>query len=164
MRSLVAVTALLALCASSVQADEYRMKAEEARTGTLLKRDAGFSSLPFDKTWEQLSEKDKARVRSMYVSMGPDDEPPFPAKGYKRLMRNLGAAQEKLQAEGMLDLGVMVGPDGRATEVKVYSSPDEQFVRVAANVLMLEQYKPARCHGIPCAQEFPFRFTFRLVH
>jgi hypothetical protein len=159
-----AIAALLALSTCLGQAQEYRMKAEEARTGSLLKRENARLSLPPDKTYAELSETDKARLRSMYENMAPEDEPPFPARGYRSLMRAMSAVQERLQVAGTVDMGVIVGPDGRAREVKVYGSSDPQLTTVIANVLVLEKYKPALCRGTPCMQEFPFRMNFTLRH
>ena len=167
MRSIFArsaIVALLALPAGFVQAQEYRMKAEEARTGSLLKRESARLNVPPDKTYAELSEADKARLRSLYDNMAADDEPPFPARGYRSLMRAMSAVQEKLQVAGTVDMGVIVGADGRAREVKVYGSSDPQLTTVIASVLVLEKYKPALCQGAPCVQEFPFRMNFMLRH
>jgi hypothetical protein len=169
VRSSLAAGLLLAFLAASVTAQEppsteYRMKSDDSRTGTRLKHDIATSTIPFEKTWAQLSEAERNSVRSAYVSMGPNDEPPYPARGYARLSRVMAEVQSKLYLEGMLDIGVMVGSDGRATEVKVYGSPDERLTRIAAAALMSEKYKPAQCNGAPCAQEFPFQFQFTLTH
>ena len=110
-----AIAALLVLSTCLGQAQEYRMKAEEARTGSLLKRENARLSLPPDKTYAELSDTDKARLRSQYENMGPDDEPPFPARGYRTLVRAMSAVQERLQVAGTVDMGVIVGADGRAS-------------------------------------------------
>ncbi len=164
LRFAPALGALLALSTCLAHGQEYRMKEEDARTGTLLKRDNARLSLPPEKTYAELSGTDKARLRDMYENMGPDDEPPFPARGYRSLMRAMSTVQEKLQVAGTVDMGVIVGPDGRASEIKVYGSSDPQLTTVIANVLVLEKYKPALCRGTPCTQEFPFRMNFTLRH
>ncbi|QBI04428.1 hypothetical protein [Pseudoduganella albidiflava] len=164
MRIALAFGAMLVLSTSLAHAQQYRMKEEEPRTGTLLKRENIRLSLPPDKTYAELSETDKARLRGMYEHMAPGDEPPFPARGYRSLMRAMSAVQERLQIAGNVDMGVIVGADGRASEIKVYGSSDPQLTTVIANVLVLEKYKPALCGGTPCTQEFPFRMNFRLRH
>jgi hypothetical protein len=158
-----ALCALLALSTCLAQAADYAMKEPEARTGTMLRRDIARVSIPFDKTYAELSDADKGRLRGLYERMAEDDEPPFPLRGYGTLMRAMAAVQRKLRVEGMVDMGVVVGPDGRASEVKVYGSPDPQLTTIVANVLMLEKYKPALCRGLPCTQEFPFRTSFALT-
>lgn len=164
MRIAPALAALLALSTCLANAQQYRMKEDDPRTGTLLKRENTRLSLPPDKTYAELSEADKARLRGMYENMAPDDEPPFPARGYRSLMRAMSRVQERLQVAGDVDMGVIVGPDGRASEIKVYGSSDPQLTTVIANVLVLEKYKPALCRGTPCTQEFPFRMQFTLRH
>jgi hypothetical protein len=155
---------VLVLSTGAAQAQEYRMKGDDAPTGSLLKRESARLNVPPDKTYAELPEADKARLRSMYDNMAADDEPPFPARGYRSLMRAMSTVQEKLQVAGTVDMGVIVGPDGRAREVKVYGSSDPQLTTVIANVLVLEKYKPALCRGTPCTQEFPFRMNFTLRH
>ncbi|CAN7217612.1 energy transducer TonB [Pseudoduganella sp. LjRoot289] len=142
----------------------YRMKAEEAHVGTNIKRDAAVFRLPYDKPYAQLSAEDKAIVRGVYERMGPDDEPPFPLRGYKTIFKALSTVQGKLQAQGELDIAVIVDPQGNGTGVKVYKSPDPEMTKVVATLMMLEKYKPALCSGQPCEQEFPLRVSFTLEH
>ena len=154
--------ALLALSTGLAHAQQYSMKAEDAQTGSHLKRNVMRVNFPPDKTYAELPEVDKARIRAMYETMGPNDEPPYPLRGYGKLMRSISTAGGALQVEGLVEMGVIVGADGRANEVKVYRSPDPKTTTVMANVLMLEKYKPAVCNGKPCAQEFPFAMEFSL--
>ena len=160
MRTATFVGAVLALSACATHAQQYRMKEDEPRTGTLLKRDIARATIPYDMSYADLPDAVKARLRAMYAEMGPEDEPPFPATGYGHLMRTLAEVRRKVRIEGIFDLGVMVGPDGRATEIKVYRSPDPKLATVVANVLVLEKYKAALCGGTPCTQEFPFVVNF----
>ncbi|HEY1147217.1 MAG TPA: energy transducer TonB [Pseudoduganella sp.] len=148
--------------ATAAQADEYHLKTAEARTGTLIKRDAAIGTLPFDKAYADLSAEDKARFRAIYESMAEDDEPPYPLHGFKSLYRKIEVLNRKLDARGMLDLALLVGPDGLAQTVTVYKSPDDELTRSVSYLLMQEKFKPALCHGQPCAQEFPFRVNFTM--
>lgn len=143
---------------------KYHLKENEASTGTLLKRDVVFSSLPYNKPYADLSDEDKHKLRSAYEHMDADDEPPFPQRGYKTIFQALAQIQRKMHIDGALDLGVVIAPDGNASGVKVYQSPDPEVTRVVSTLLMLEQYKPALCHGQPCSQELPFRASFTMHH
>lgn len=156
--------ALLALSACLACAHESRPKEGDAPAGTLLRRDNARLGLPPDKTYAELSGTDKARVRAMYDNMAPGDEPPFPARGYRGLLRAMSAVQAQLQVAGTVDMGVIVDADGRASEIKVYGTCDPQLTTAIASVLVLETYKPALCHGMPCTQEFPFRMQFAPRH
>jgi hypothetical protein len=164
-RSLVSL--LLALAAGSALAQSepsYSMKEAEAHVGTMIKKDASYSDLPFNKTYEQLTEEQQAKVKSYYVSMGPGDEPPFPAAGLGKIFSALQQVHGILLEEGYLDLGVMVDANGRAQSIKVYGAPDQQVARAMANVLVLQKYKPALCKGQPCEQEFPLRVKLKVSH
>ncbi|QBE63827.1 hypothetical protein [Pseudoduganella lutea] len=162
MRITLVLGALLALSTGLAHGQEYTMKAEEAQTGSHLKRNTTRLHFPPDKTYAELPEADKARMRAMYEAMGPNDEPPYPLRGYGKLLRSISTAGGALQVEGVIEMGVIVGTDGRANEVKVYRSPDARTTTAMASVLMLEKYKPAVCDGKPCVQEFPFAMEFNL--
>lgn len=162
MRIIPAIGAVLALSTLLAQAQEYSVKADDPQTGSNLRRSTARINFPPDKTYAELPEADKARLRAVYENMGPDDEPPYPARGYGKLMRSISSAQNSVQIEGMVEMGVIVGADGRADSVKVYQSPDPKTTQVIASVLMLEKYKPALCNAKPCTQEFPFAIRFSL--
>ena len=160
MRKSPVIGVLLALSTCLAQGQQYRLKESDAVTGSNIKREIARATIPHDKPYAELSPADKAELRAMYESMGPNDEPPFPSTGYSRLMRALAEVRRRVLITGTFDLGVVVGADGRASEIKVYHSPDPKLTTVVANVLMLEKYKPALCNGKPCIQEFPFIVTF----
>lgn len=162
MRHLLLALMLGAAFAASADDEKFRMKSDQASTGTLLKRDASISSLPFDKTYDQLTEAQKDQLRGIYEHMGPEDEPPFPKYGLKNLFRGLEQVQTYAQARGLLDVRVMVGPDGVPQNVSVYATPDRDLAKAVAFLLLKEKYKPALCAGKPCAQEFPFRVKFEM--
>ncbi len=163
MRILSAAAVLLALLAAgSVPAQSastppvFKLKGDEP-TGSHLKRNAAIGTLPFDKTYAQLTDEQKARIRASYESMGPDDEPPYPKRGPKRLYQAVSEIQRKVHIEGDFDAGVIVGPDGKAQEVRIYQSASPEMTQFLANLLVVEDYKPALCQGKPCTQEYPFR-------
>ncbi|GGY91207.1 hypothetical protein ACFFTM_25360 [Pseudoduganella plicata] len=141
---------------SRLPAPQYKLKAEE-RTGSHLRRDAARGRIPFDKTYAELTDEQKAIVRAPYESMAADDEPPFPKHGLKRVYETIVQIRRRVHMEGIFDAGVMVGPDGKASEVRVYRSPDPEVTKLFANLLVLQEYKPPLCHGVPCTQEYAFK-------
>jgi hypothetical protein len=164
---IMALTAALPLSASAQSTEEkpvYKMKADEPHVGTHLKRDEAISRIPYDKTYAQLSDEDKRILRAVYEHMGPDDEPPFPIRGYKTIFKALSKIQDKLRVQGLLDIAVTVDAEGVGTSVTIYASPDPEMTRVVAALMMLEKYKPALCGGKPCVQEFPLRAKFTMSH
>jgi len=164
---ILALAAFLPTCASAQSADqepEYKLKSDNPRTGTHLRHDVAISRLPYDKTYAQLSDEDKRMLRALYENMGPDDEPPFPVRGYKTIFKALSEIQSKMLVTGMLDIAVIVDANGEGSSVKIYSSPDPEMARVVATLMMIEKYKPALCSGQPCEQEFPLKVNFTLKY
>lgn len=139
---------------------DHTLKSDRPPTGSMLRQNVGWSSVPFDKSYEELTVAQKDVVHSRYESIGPGDEPPYPRKGTARIFRELRDAAGILQSEGELFLSVMVGPDGKGTQVSVYQTPHPDLATFGASVLMKERFKPALCKGQLCAQEFPLRLKF----
>ncbi|KQV79767.1 hypothetical protein ASD15_17180 [Massilia sp. Root351] len=139
------------------------MKADAPRTGTNILHDLIVSPLPYNKTYAQLSPDDKRMLRGLYEHMGPDDEPPFPLRGYKTIFKALSEIQGKMLVVGELDIAVMVDANGEGSSVTIYKAPDPEIARVVATLMMLEKYKPALCSGKPCEQAFPLRAHFSVT-
>jgi hypothetical protein len=141
----------------------FDLPEDQPPLGSHIKREAVSGSLvPYDKTYEELTPEQKASLKSQYEAMGPDDDPPYPSRGLLPIVRALSIAQRKLLVEGDLMLAVDVDPSGTPVSVSIYQSPDEEMARVAAQILMLQHYRPARCAGKPCRQQFPFRTSFKV--
>jgi hypothetical protein len=140
---------------------EYGIKEEDPHTGGLIRRAAiCCSRIPINRRYEELTDAEKAILNENYEKVDPGDEPPFPSDGLKPIYEALYRAQMKLLTEGELKLVVSVGPDGQATTVKALGSPSPEMTRFASSVMLLTRFKPARCHGQPCAMQFPFTFNF----
>jgi len=154
---------LVVLAIAPLAMAQNQLKEDDARTGTNIRRETAFSSVPFNKSYAQLSEAEKRIIRSVYQQMAEDDEPPYPVKGTERIFRSLQEIGRRLRLddEGVLDMTVMVDASGKGTSVNVYKTPSPELARAMAGVLILENYKPALCHGQPCAQEFSFVVKMR---
>ena len=96
-------------------------------------------------------------MKSQYDKMGDNDEPPFPLNGLRSIYKPVADAQQRLNAKGHLSMYVDVDSQGKPVSVSVFESPDPQMTKIAAAVLMLQDYKPAICNGQPCRMQFPFR-------
>lgn len=126
-------------------------------TGTILSREMRWTSkIPLNKTYGELNDAQKAELRSLYESMPPDDEPPYPLDGMKPVFNAIKSAQRKLRAKGVLNLAVTVGPDGKAKQVvDLGSTQNTEMTKFAGTVLMMTKFKPAVCAGKPCESQFP---------
>jgi hypothetical protein len=157
MKKLTFTCLLMAVvAAANAQSDtKFSMKDSEEHTGSHIKRDIGHSSsLPFDKSYQELTPEQQAIVKANYESMGPGDEPPYPAKGLAPLYRVASQALSARREYGLLEMSVVVGADGTGKSVKIYQTPDDVTAKIVALAMMHEKYKPALCKGQPCEQEF----------
>jgi hypothetical protein len=144
-------------------APTINLREASSETGRLMPRNIAWESkIPLNKTYEQLTPAQKDELRAMYVSLAPEDEPPFPLKGIKPIYNAINKAQLRIQARGELNMTVTVGPDGKATKVADFGTNNRpELTTFAADVLLMTEYKPAVCSGKPCSMEFPFNVRLR---
>lgn len=163
-RTVGVVLCLAASCAAGQEASprRYSIKQDAPDTGSHIRRDTiSGSRVQLDKPFRELPAGEQAIWKSQYENLGADDVPPFPARGLARLYQAMSLVQRKHQVQGPLTMFVSIDSSGSATSVAVLRSPDPQATKDVAALLMLEEYTPGVCKGVPCAMEFPFRVTFR---
>ena len=165
MRIRALTLVFLLLCGGSFAAQaqdppRYTLKERQARTGSFIARDAVIWTIPLDKSYDQMTPEQKAIVRSDYVDMKPEDEPPFPDEGLGKMLEVMQEGTKKVRGgvRGELYLIVHVSSTGEVDSVEILRSPDERWGRFAAGVAMLTKYKPGICSGAPCAMEYGIRF------
>jgi hypothetical protein len=146
------------------QAEEARktftLKQDEPSLGTHIPQVLVSSSIPLDQTYNQLSDAHKAMLRGLYEDMSEQDEPPFPANGLGKLLEAINKGATKHQARGDFALIVHVASDGLASSVEVLKTPNDEFGRFAASVVMLTKFKPALCGAQACAMDFSGAWHF----
>lgn len=129
-------------------------------TGTHIRQVAIRNGVvPFTKSYENMSDADRATVRSWYPLLDDNDEPPYPARGTAPLYK---AIQEVLQftpVRGTVHLLIDVNARGVPTRTKLISSPDAELAKVVAILAEQQQYKPGKCAGKPCAMKFPLSIS-----
>jgi hypothetical protein len=155
----------LAAAAAPARADDppgYTVREGEPHLGTNIPRPEGSSFVPPDATWTELTPEQQASVRSLYEAMPQGDEPPYPLRGEGALMRPIGQAHQQIGDDGMLVLFIDVNSKGEATRVEVVKTPSERIGTAAAEIAMATRFKPAVCHGQPCAMGYPLRI--KLTH
>ena len=160
---MMATASLLISCACLAQTTEqprYTMKQSEPSTGTAILRVLVESSLPLDRSYDQLTAEQKVRLRSMYVNMKQEDDPPFPLEGLGKLYGPIQKGTKKWPVRGQLSLFVRVSASGEAVSAEVLETPDAEFGRFAASIALVTRFKPAMCSGQPCVMDFPVRLNF----
>ena len=139
----------------------YRLKEDSLGIGSNIPRAVAGASIPLDRPYEEFSPEERAMLHSLYKDMKPGDEPPFPARGLKGVMREIVDLQRRVQIDAQADFGVRVDAKGQAQSIAVYRSPGDSFAKAIAYYLLNTDYKPAKCGGTPCEGEYRFRFDFR---
>lgn len=119
------------------------------------------SVLPLNASWDELTPAQQNVVRQHYPALQAGDDPPFPVKGEGGILDAVRRINQKLgAATGYLGVQVLIGKDGKPLSVTTYGAPNPELVRAVSNVVMLQQYKPARCQGEPCEMVYPLHFHF----
>lgn len=131
----------------------YRMR-EDQPFGTRLSQYKAWAGIPLDKTWAELDEGERARVKASYPLLDDDDEPPYPTNRPSQLIDWLGRAQSQYESSGKLSLLIHVNEEGKAVKITTFESPDADMEKFAINMYMHEKFKPARCGGKPCAMVY----------
>jgi hypothetical protein len=153
---------LLALPAGQARAgalpeEEYVLREPVAAVGSNIRKNVVWnSSIPLNRTYEQLTPDQRLRVNALYERIEPGDEPPFPAEGLKPIFHAIWKGAAKRNAVGRLTVVASVEPDGRVGKVEIFDDPDPHLSKFAASVLMLTSFKPALCKGAPCPMQYPF--------
>lgn len=146
-------------------APEYTLKREDDSTGSRIRQNAVTGiRVPINKPYAELTAEQKARVRALYEHLDEADEPPYPLKGTKEILRAISNAQDVLHLQGDLSVFVEVNADGTPNAVGVMKSPDERMTNLVATALIHERYKPGLCKGTPCKMQFPLRIKLGMTH
>lgn len=144
------------------EAKQFQLKAERKKKfGEIRPVDYGpVGSIPYDKTYEQLSPEQKAAVRRSYPLLHPDDEPPFPAHGIAEVSKLMYRWQQSVLVDGRLVFRVLVDSSGRAKSVTFLETPDPKLNELIILIMSRTPFKPARCAGVACEMFYPFSFAF----
>jgi len=154
LRTLAESACLLLPMAAAAQAT-YGLKETEPRVGSQIRAEIVRSTIPFDKTYDQLSVEQREALRSNYDKLGANDEPPFPLDGLAEIGRELVRLESSGQYRGPLIMTVRIDDKGEAQSTAVYKTPNDDFSKSVAIVAMKVRYKAAKCEGKPCAMDFP---------
>lgn len=133
----------------------------EARTGSHIKREVATNfPVPPAKSYAELTREEQGNVKSHYVYLQENDEPPYPLKGYEAVSQPVVDGNRHLYLKGDLTLLAQVGADGKVSSVSVLKSPAQEMTDFASKVLLITPFKPAICAGQACAMGMYFAFYF----
>ena len=145
---------------AAVEQHTYRITNTSVPVGTLIPSQTASSPVSGAR-WAELSEGERRIVRARYTALEEGDEPPYPIDGMRPLIAGLTKASRIDPGfSGWVRMHAMVGADGKPTSVTMISKLPPELGRFMGTILMLTTYKPAVCHGKPCAMPFPMAFHF----
>lgn len=137
----------------------YNMReAPEGRVSTERNEVARGLGVPADKPYGKLTPEQQAIVKSHYVILQDDDEPPYPLYGPRPFFKFISDAQSQMAITAEISIDVIVGADGKATGARILKSPLPDLSRFIVGELLKQKYKPAKCAGEPCEMVYPLRF------
>jgi hypothetical protein len=154
--------AALSMAAFSAAADPYTFGRLAPQTGSRIRPDAAIGQLPFDESYEQLTDEHRAILRSAYEGLAENDDPPYPLGGMKSIIQELIEAQKILHVQGRLFLAATVDAEGNVQKVSVYETPSDAMTQATAFVLTRTKFKAGSCGGTPCTMDFPVQMRFVL--
>lgn len=150
-------------CVAQQAGPEYGIKADDAPTGSHITRyEVSPQAVPINRSYDELSAADRARVHRWWDGIPQGDEPPFPAEGLRAIHDPIRQGNRRLKITGELFLLATIEPDGQVSEVKVLRSPSPDMARFASGVVARTPFKPAVCSGRPCRMDFPLRYEFHV--
>ena len=162
-RKILIGTLIVLLTTTAAAAQKEFKLMGEPRQGSKFKQVDAVSPIPFDKTYEQLNEVQKAAFRATYGGLADNEKPPFPVEGTQSIYKPIIKGHKEIARAGTLFLVAMIDENGKVENVSVYESPHAKMTEYASTVLFNTEFEPATCNGKPCKMEFPFEFKLRTI-
>lgn len=161
MRHILFAASALLLSATTLAADDEKfiIRHAEPALGSHIRGASLILDVPPNKSYAELSEHQKRKVKAHFQPMAPSDEPPYPVGGVGELYKVLSFVQEYWKARGEFEMVATVKADGKVSLVSVYKTPDHKMTEYMAQILAVQQFKPALCEGVPCEMDYPLRLS-----
>lgn len=160
---LISVTTALVLASGSALATSspnlYSLKGS-TQAGSNIPAVAAKSTVPFNKSFDNMTAAEQATVRKQFSDLGVNDTPPFPEMGLKSIYSPLIKANKRIRANGRLELTATVNELGEVTDIEVAESPSKAMTRKAKRVLSKTRFDVASCDGTACSMDFPVKVVF----
>lgn len=116
------------------------------------------SPIPFNKRFDQLSERQMAIYRADFDGLKDTDTPPFPKKGLKEIYIPLIKGHKRIGGSGDLLAYAEINEKGGVNKVTVYMSPSKKLADLTTTVLFNTKFRPPSCNGDPCIMDYPFYY------
>ena len=151
---------LLSSTASAIPSNSLHSLKGDNRVGTNIPAVQAQSSIPFNKSFDNLSQQEQNLVRAQFDDLGVNDTPPFPSKGLQSIYKPIIKANQRYSAKGTLSLNATVDASGQITSIEVNQSPSKALSRKVERVLSSVKFDAASCDGNRCEMSFPVNIQF----
>jgi len=155
------ITLLVAIVISNASAQEVFQLKGDREMGSRFRPVEAQSNIPFNKTYDELSDQQKDLFKATYGGLKESEKPPFPIKGMQAIYKPIIKAHNDIRRGGNLLLVAIVDKEGKVENVSIYETPSDDMASYASNVLFNTKFEAATCDGTPCKMEFPFEFKLR---
>ena len=150
----IALVSFNASAASKV----YTLKSDPI-AGSKIRSVVATSSIPFNKSFVELSDDQQALFKAQYQDLSANALPPFPESGLRAIYRPILEKNESLENSGVLSLAILVDEKGRVDNVSVVETTSPELEQFAVEALAGVKFDPAVCDGATCSMEFPVKIV-----
>lgn len=114
--------------------------------------------IPYDKSYDQLSADQKKIVRSWYLNLPDDIEPPFPANGLADVLKaaHINTVPVSTKPGGPVTIVVQVDSTGAVSNVTWKGGAQYFIATNLSNAFAGVRFKPATRNGVPIPYVFYF--------
>jgi hypothetical protein len=145
------------LIVTSAEARDYYLYGDK-KEGTKFRTQIYTSTISLSKNYARLADKEKRLVRDAYPDLSESDNPPYPKKGIRTILKPY---VEKYRWHGSNTSGFLlvdIGRDGSVSNVRSNVDQgqwiDAELVWYLSQVIENIEFDPALCSGTPCAMTF----------
>jgi hypothetical protein len=156
----VAVAVALLGAASLAWARPDALYEDVPETGSNIAKVAMTWPVSIASTYAELTPDERSLVRSDYLNLGANDEPPYPLYGVKAVLQDMQTIRIGSTDDGRVSLVVRVDASGKPRAFAILKAPDVGVATVFGWVLMRSSFKPAMCGGQACEGDYIFRYDF----
>ena len=153
----LAIVALVSFNASAAS-KVYTLKSDPM-AGSKIRSVVATSSIPFNKSFVELSSDQQALFKAQYPNLSANVLPPFPESGLRAIYRPILEKNESLENSGILSLAILVDEKGRVDNVSVVETTSPELEKFAVEALAGVKFDPAVCDGAACSMEFPVKIV-----
>ena len=159
---LILISALLLTGASQAYAvpSQKLYSITTTELGSLKPSYQAVSTVPFDRSFSELSEREQNLVRKKFINLNLNDVPPYPVKGAGSLYRPILKAGSRHNEVGLLKLKASINAQGDVTKVEIESAPSPWLARKASKIVQRTKFEAGLCDGVQCEMQFPVELAF----